>query len=171
LRQQQRNASSPLRRQSHPNALGIRLSHGAIQASAQPREALGSRESATRRIPSSYKRYLLWHIERAFRTSKSLFETRPIHHKLDETIRGHVACSFLALVLKKELEDRIAALGASAVEPEPARASWPDILADLDSLTETEIARDGKLRRDNQDESPATIRMRVRRFGPYEGRT
>jgi hypothetical protein len=27
------------------------------------------------------------------------------------------------------------------------------------------------VRRDNQDESPATIRMRVRRFGPYEGRT
>jgi len=43
-------------------------------------------------------------VERAFRTSKSLFETRPIYHKLDETIRGHVACSFLALVLKKQLE-------------------------------------------------------------------
>jgi hypothetical protein len=27
------------------------------------------------------------------------------------------------------------------------------------------------VRRDNLDESPATIRMRVRRFGPYEGRT
>jgi len=27
------------------------------------------------------------------------------------------------------------------------------------------------LRRDNQDESPATIRMRLQRFGPYEGRT
>ena len=43
----------------------------------------------------------LWTVERAFRTSKSLFETRPIYHKLDETIRGHVSCSFLALVLKK----------------------------------------------------------------------
>ena len=51
-----------------------------------------------------YKR--LWMVERAFRTSKSLFATRPIFHKLDETIRGHVSCSFLALVLKKELEDR-----------------------------------------------------------------
>ena len=47
-----------------------------------------------------YKR--LWMVERAFRTSKSLFATRPIFHKLDETIRGHVSCSFLALVLKKE---------------------------------------------------------------------
>src|SRR5208283_1550925 len=78
----------------------------------------------------------LWRVERAFRTSKSLFETRPIYHKLDETIRGHVSCSFLALVLKKELEDRVAALGCAF--------SWPDILADLDSLTETEVEQDGK---------------------------
>jgi transposase len=34
--------------------------------------------------------------------------TRPIFHKLDETIRGHVFCSFLALVLKTELKERIA---------------------------------------------------------------
>ena len=73
----------------------------------------------------------LWTVERAFRTTKSLFETRPIYHKLDETIRGHVACSFLALVLKKELEDRLAAADKSA------RTSWPDVIADLDSLTET----------------------------------
>ena len=116
----------------------MRLSHGAIQASARPREALCSRESATRGIPSTYKRHLLWDIERAFRTSKSLFETRPIYHKLDETIRGHVSCSFLALVLKKELENRIAAMGEAA-----PWASWPEILADLDSL-ETEVEQDGK---------------------------
>ena len=40
----------------------------------------------------------LWMVERAFRTSKSLFATRPIFHKLDETIRGHVSCSFLVLL-------------------------------------------------------------------------
>jgi hypothetical protein len=51
---------------------------------------------------------------------------------IDETIRGHVSCSFLAQVLKKELEDRIAAMGEAA-----PWASWPEILADLDSLTET----------------------------------
>jgi len=90
-----------------------------------------------------YKR--LWTVERAFRTSKGLFETRPIYHKLDETIRGHVSCSFLALVLKKELEDRIAALGERAPDGATApSASWPDILADLDSLTETEVEQDGK---------------------------
>jgi Transposase DDE domain len=75
-------------------------------------------------------------VEQAFRTTKSLFETRPIFHKLDETIRGHVSCSFLALVLKKALEDRIAELGKPG--------SWPEILADLDSLTETEVEQDNK---------------------------
>jgi hypothetical protein len=80
----------------------------------------------------------LWTVERAFRTTKSLFETRPIYHKLDETIRGHVACSFLALVLKKELEDRLAAANNGT------RASWPAVIADLDSLTETEVEQDGK---------------------------
>ena len=42
----------------------------------------------------------------------------------------------IALVLKSELEERIAGLGRSG--------SWPEIIADLDSLTETEIEYDGK---------------------------
>ena len=78
----------------------------------------------------------LWMVEQTFRTAKHLLSTRPIFHKLDETIRGHVFCSFLALVLKAALQDRIAALGRSG--------SWPEIVADLDCLTETEIEHEGK---------------------------
>jgi hypothetical protein len=78
----------------------------------------------------------LWTVEATFRTAKHLLATRPIFHKLDETIRGHVFCSFLALVLKAELEQRIAALGRDG--------SWSEILADLDSLTETEIVHHGR---------------------------
>jgi hypothetical protein len=78
----------------------------------------------------------LWTVEATFRTAKHLLATRPIFHQLDETIRGHVFASFLALVLKAELEQRLAALGRTA--------SWTETLADLDSLTETEIAHDGK---------------------------
>ena len=77
----------------------------------------------------------LWAVEAAFRTTKHLFATRPIDHKLDETIRGHVFCSFLALVLKSALDDRIAGLGQTG--------SWPAILADLDSLTETDVEQAG----------------------------
>jgi transposase len=78
----------------------------------------------------------LWTVEQTFRTAKHLLASRPIFHKVDETIRGHVFCSFLALVLKKALEDRIAALERTS--------SWPEIITDLDSLTETEIEHDGK---------------------------
>ena len=65
-----------------------------------------------------------------------MLTTRPIFHKLDETIRGHVFCSFLALVLKAELEARIAAFGQ--------KGSWPAIIGDLDALTETEVEQDGR---------------------------
>ena len=41
----------------------------------------------------------LWAVEQTFRTAKHLFSTRRIFHKLDETIRGYVFCSFLALVV------------------------------------------------------------------------
>ena len=37
----------------------------------------------------------LWSVEQSFRTAKHLLATRPIFHKLDETVRGHVFCSFL----------------------------------------------------------------------------
>ena len=81
-------------------------------------------------------------VEQTFRTEKHLFATRPIFHKLDETIRGNVACSFLALVLKAELEERID--GPKSTVKGPRRGAWPEILADLDSLTETLIEQDGK---------------------------
>jgi hypothetical protein len=95
----------------------------------------------------------LWTVERIFRTDKHPFATRPIFHKLDETIRGHVFCSFLALVLKIELESRIAALGESA--------SWPAILADLDALTtpRRQPGAAGRRRRPAAHPSPDRCRL------------
>ncbi len=77
-----------------------------------------------------------WMVEDIFRTAKSLLATRPIFHKDDQTIRGHIFCSFLALVLRKELEDRLAAAGHIL--------EWADIVHDLQRLSETEIEQDGK---------------------------
>jgi hypothetical protein len=65
------------------------------------------------------------------RTAKHLLSTRPIFNKLDEIICGHVFCKLPRVALKKALEDRISALGRSG--------SWPQIIADLDSLTGIEI--------------------------------
>ena len=141
LSQERRYASPSFRGQQGPDRRR-QIAHRGIQANAPGRIALRTRFSVIRPNPSIYERRREWDIERAFRTSKSLFATRPIFHKLDETIRGHVSCSFLALVLKKELEDRIASLGKA--DGEADGGSWPNILADLDSLTETEVEQDGK---------------------------
>src|SRR5580693_7224150 len=51
-------------------------------------------------------------------------------------IRGHVFCSFLALLLVKELEDRL--------HRHNIAAEWDDILRDLDRLQEIELEQDGK---------------------------
>ncbi len=77
----------------------------------------------------------LWMVEDVFRSMKSLLDTRPIYHKCDETIRGHVFCSFLALLLRKELEDRLAR--------REWKLEWADIIRDLDNLVEMEVAISG----------------------------
>jgi hypothetical protein len=68
----------------------------------------------------------LWMVESIFRATKTILETRPIYHKCDETIRGHVFCSFLALTLMKELQHRLADKGLVL--------EWADVLRDLEAL-------------------------------------
>ena len=91
-------------------------------------------ELSTAEVALKYKQ--LWMVEDLFRTSKSLLATRPIFHRCDETIRGHVFCSFLALILRKELQARLEARGESL--------EWDDIVRDLEALTETEVLHEGK---------------------------
>jgi transposase len=78
----------------------------------------------------------LWMVEDVFRSMKSLLDTRPIYHKCDETIRGHVFCSFLALLLRHELEDRLT--------HKQWKLEWADVIRDLDNLVEMEVAISGK---------------------------
>jgi hypothetical protein len=77
----------------------------------------------------------LLQVEELFRTAKALMRTRPIFHSSDAAIRGHVFCSFLALVLRKELQARCAAIGL--------RPEWGDVLRDLDRLQEIVVEQDG----------------------------
>jgi hypothetical protein len=77
----------------------------------------------------------LWMVEAAFRSVKSVLETRPIYHKVDDTIRGHVFCSFLALLMLKELQARLDQRGTSL--------EWADIKRDLRALQEVEVQSDG----------------------------
>ena len=89
---------------------------------------------AAAEVALKYKQ--LWMVESIFRSAKSLLETRPIYHKVDDTIRGHVFCSFLALVLRKELETRL--------EKQGEKLEWADINRDLRALQEVEVEMQGK---------------------------
>lgn len=84
----------------------------------------------TSQVALKYKQ--LWMVEDVFRSMKSLLDTRPIYHKCDETIRGHVFCSFLALLLRRELEQRLTS--------KQWKLEWADVIRDLDNLVEMEIA-------------------------------
>ena len=91
-------------------------------------------ELPTAEVALQFKR--LWMVEQSFRSCKSLLETRPIFHHYDETIRGHVFCSFLALLLKHELQTRLAANGK--------RPEWADVLRDLERVQFVQVEHQGK---------------------------
>ncbi len=78
----------------------------------------------------------LWQVEHVFRDMKSILDTRPIFHQRDETIKGHVFCSFLALVLRKELDRRLGKAGHDF--------EWADIKQDLKALQEVFLEDNGK---------------------------
>jgi hypothetical protein len=78
----------------------------------------------------------LWMVEQWFRSCKSLLETRPIYHRRDATIRGHVFCSFLALVLRHELQTRMKAKGHTE--------EWTRVLQDLERVQYVDVEQQGK---------------------------
>jgi transposase len=78
----------------------------------------------------------LWMVEATFRQMKSVLETRPIYHKCDETIRGHVFCSFLSLVVLKELFRRI--------EERGWRVEWERLKDDLDAIEDIHMDNGGR---------------------------
>ena len=88
----------------------------------------------SRQVALHYKQ--LWMVEQIFRTMKTILATRPIYHKCDETIRGHVFCSFLSLVLIKELQERMDKRGWEV--------EWADLLNDLDEVKEIRIETGNK---------------------------
>jgi hypothetical protein len=76
-------------------------------------------------------------VEQSFLAAKALLATRPVFHRTDAAIRGHVFCTFLALVLRRELLDRMAANGGGVPE-------WQCIIDDLLDLSAVEVEQDGR---------------------------
>ena len=91
-------------------------------------------ELSANELALKYKQ--LWQVEAIFRTMKSQLATRPVFHKCDDTIRGHVFCSFLALLLRHELHARLARNGCEF--------EWADVMQDLNRLQEVELEVQGK---------------------------
>jgi hypothetical protein len=104
------------------------------RALREPHASAGGRAGATQVSHSCGLNLRM--VEDIFRSMKSLLDTRPIYHKCDETIRGHVFCSFLALLLRRELEDRLGRKGW--------KLEWANLIRDLDNLVEMEVTIGGK---------------------------
>lgn len=78
----------------------------------------------------------LWQVEYVFRTMKSTLDTRPIFHQRDDRIVGHVFCSFLALVLRKEL--------TRLLDFNDHDFTWAQVVDDLNSLAYIDIDNEVK---------------------------
>jgi len=78
----------------------------------------------------------LWHVEALFRSLKSVLRTRPLYHRTDEAIRGHVFASFLALILLRELQQRMENRGLAF--------EWERLKQDLDALEEIRLDAVGR---------------------------
>ena len=76
-------------------------------------------------------------VEQSFLAAKTLLATRPVFHRTDAAIRGHIGCTFLALLLRKELFDRLATHRVPMPE-------WQHIIDDLLDLSVVEVEQDGR---------------------------
>ena len=80
---------------------------------------------------------LIWSNKKEKQLDKAEYKnTRPVYYQHDENIKGYVFCSFLALVLRKELERRLNQAGHVF--------EWSDIKQDLKALQQVTIEEDGK---------------------------
>ena len=75
-------------------------------------------------------------VENLFQRAKAVMRTRPIFHSSDQAIRGHVFCSFLALVLRKELDD--------ILDKADLAIEWADIKRGLDRLLQARLLHKDK---------------------------
>ncbi|MDX5930240.1 IS1634 family transposase [Acidiphilium acidophilum] len=76
-------------------------------------------------------------VEQSFLASKTLMATRPVYHRTDAAIRGHIFCTFLALILRHELLARL----AKRKDPMP---EWQQIIDDLADLSVVDVEQDGR---------------------------
>jgi hypothetical protein len=79
-------------------------------------------------IAIKYKQLL--NVESLFRNFKSIVDTRPIYHKKDNNIRGHIWISFLALLVKQILTTKVNKI----ISPDEPPLEWENIKRSLNRL-------------------------------------
>lgn len=123
---------------SAPEGEGFTIDHAKVEADARFDGLFVLRTSLKLSALSVVLRYRnLLAVEDSFRASKALMTTRPVFHRTDAAIRGHIECTFLALVLRKELLDRLAVRGGKPPE-------WRCLIDDLLDLSSVEVEQDGR---------------------------
>jgi Transposase DDE domain len=121
-----------------PEGDGFAIDPAKVEADAQFDGVFVLRTSLSMSALAVVLRYRnLLAVEQSFLAAKTLLATRPIFHRTDAAIRGHIFCTFLALVLRKELLDRLAASDAGMPE-------WHCIVDDLLDLSAVEVDQDGR---------------------------
>ena len=78
----------------------------------------------------------LWRVEQAFRNLKSGLELRPMFHRNEDRIRGHIMVCFLALVMESFLAHRLKEIGCEA--------SVKDVLHDVSQIKASLVATNGE---------------------------
>lgn len=121
-----------------PDGDGFAIDPAKVEADAQFDGMFVLRTSLSMSALAVVLRYRnLLAVEQSFLAAKAMLATRPIFHRTDAAIRGHIFCTFLSLVLRKELLDRLAACGGAMPE-------WQCIIDDLLDLSAVEVVQDGR---------------------------
>lgn len=100
-----------------------------------------------KQVIENYKN--LWHIEKAFRMSKTDLRIRPIYHRLKHRIEAHICISFTAYCIYKELE-RVLYKEKSSLSLKKASELTHNIYQITYTLPESKRTRSMLLKMDNE---------------------
>lgn len=100
-----------------------------------------------KQVIENYKN--LWHIEKAFRMSKTDLRIRPIYHRLRHRIEAHICISFTAYCIYKELE-RLLIKEKSSLSLKKAAELTHNMYQIIYLLPESKHTRSQLLRMDDQ---------------------
>jgi len=100
-----------------------------------------------KQVIENYKN--LWHIEKAFRMSKTDLRIRPIYHRLKNRIEAHICISFTAYCIYKELE-RVLYKEKSTISLKKAAELTHNMYEIIYTLPESKLTKSKLLKMDHE---------------------